>query len=342
MSISYRVAILGSTGYVGIELVKILSKHPKVKINFLGTESKNNQNINHINDKIIDDNLPLLELNINFDPLNFDCVFLALPHGISSKYVKNFYGKIKIIDLSADFRMDTAIKYQKDYGNNHLCLDLLNEFIYGIPEINKEKIINHSNIAIPGCYPTSILLPLIPVLKNNLIDENIIIDSKSGYSGAGKGFNIKNITNSDNNNFYNYNTFNHRHIAEITQELDKVSKFPVNISFNPHILPVFRGMMSSIYCNLKKGKTIEDLEEVLSLFSSESHFIRLLNKNDRSDFYLIQNNNYCYIKVYHDPKKSQILIVSLIDNLIKGAAGQATQCFNISFNLNETLGLENI
>ncbi|SVE34490.1 uncharacterized protein METZ01_LOCUS487344, partial [marine metagenome] len=235
MSKSIKVAVLGSTGYVGLDLVKILNQHPYVKINFLGCENHPNTEIKHIDNRIINQNLPKLKLNKEFNSSNSDVVFLALPHGISHKYVKNFYKKIRIIDLSADFRLDNLSTYISNYDNDHTCPSLLNKFIYGLPEFNKEKIKNNENISIPGCYPTSVLLALIPLIKENLLLENgIIIDSKSGYSGAGKKFNLKQIINDKNNNFYNYNTNQHRHICEIRQELNKCSVKKINFSFNPH------------------------------------------------------------------------------------------------------------
>ena len=187
-----KVAILGSTGYVGREIVNILINHPHVRINFLGSENINN--INHLNVKEKKEyiNLPQLSLNKNFNPSNSDAVFLALPHGVTHQYVKKFFKKINIYDLSADFRLDSLEVYEKNYGS-HSCPEILKEFTYGLFEINKKKINNKNknknknNISIPGCYPTSILLPLIPLIKNNLINtNNIIIDSKSGFSGAGK------------------------------------------------------------------------------------------------------------------------------------------------------------
>ena len=329
-----KVAVLGATGYVGIELVKILINHPNVKINFLGCDNILNQNIKNIN-------LPNYSLNKDFQPCDSDVVFLALPHGISHTYVKRYFKKIMIIDLSADFRLDSLEIYKNNYDNSHSCPDILNEFIYGLFEINKEKLYNYKNIAVPGCYPTSILLPLIPIIKNNLIDtHNIIIDSKSGYSGAGKKFDLKNIKNSNDLNFYNYNTNNHRHICEIQQELNKCTKEKVNFSFNPHILPNYRGMMSTIYCDLKTNITKKDIISVLKNYYEKTFFIKIIDDEQRPDFFLIQNTNNCFIKIFDHHSNNRIIIVSIIDNLLKGAAGQAIQCFNHFFHFNESLALD--
>ena len=334
-----KVAVLGSTGYVGMELVKILNKHPNVIINFLGSESIQDTFLKNNNYEY--QNLPYLKDNNAFNVSSSEYVFLALPHSVSNKFVKNYFGKIKIIDLSADFRLDNYNSYKNNYGEDHLCKEYLSEFIYGLPEQNKDIISKSNNIAVPGCYPTSILLPLIPLLKNNLINlDNIIIDSKSGYSGAGKKFDLNNIKSKLDYNFYNYNTNSHRHIAEIKQELLKNSNNEkIEFSFNPHILPNYRGMMSSIYCDLKIGVNKEMVIDVLKSFEKNNYFIEIVDENKRLDFFSIQNTNYCKIKLYFVPNNNKIIIVSAIDNLIKGAAGQAVQCFNICENLSENISL---
>ena len=340
MTNTYTVAVLGSTGYVGLELVKILLNHPNIRINFLGCESSPNLNIFDFDHNIKNNYLPKLSLNKDFNPSNSDVVFLALPHGVSHTYVKKFFNKIIIIDLSADFRLDSIDTYLSNYNNNHSCPNLLDQFIYGLPEFYSENIVNKSNIAVPGCYPTSILLPLIPLLKNNLIKtNNIIIDSKSGYSGAGKKFDINNIKNSENFNFYNYNTNSHRHICEIQQELKKYTNDIINFSFNPHILPIYRGMMSTIYCDLQDGIYYKDLYNTLFNFSKDLIFVNFLEDDERADFFSVQNTNNCLIKLFKHHSDTKIIIVSLIDNLLKGAAGQAVQSLNIILNLDENLSL---
>tara|TARA_Y100001970_G_scaffold123320_1_gene152876 strand:+ start:390 stop:1418 length:1029 start_codon:yes stop_codon:yes gene_type:complete len=341
MSEKVSVAILGATGFVGLELIKILSRHPNVNLVFLGTENNPDTLIQDIDPELKLPNNPLTKLNENFNYSLADTVFLALPHGVSHKYVKSFHNKLQIIDLSADFRLDDIATYKKNYNENHSAPDLLKEFIYGLPEINKNKLDNKNNISIPGCYPTSILIPLISLLKNNIISsKNIIIDSKSGYSGAGKKFDLKNIKNLQDYNFFNYNTNSHRHICEISQELKKNSKSnEVLFSFNPHILPNFRGMMSTIYCDLLKGITKKDVIKCFNDLANQNHFVRFIEDNERADFFSIQNTNNCILKIFDNYDSSKIIIVSLIDNLIKGAAGQAVQCFNLSKGFEESLAL---
>ncbi|MDC0141014.1 N-acetyl-gamma-glutamyl-phosphate reductase [Pelagibacteraceae bacterium] len=340
MSEKISVAILGSTGYVGLELVKILSKHPNVDIVFIGTEKSPNISIQKLDSGIGISNIPNTQLNRDFDYNIADTVFLALPHSISNEYVKLFYNKIQIIDLSADFRLDDYEIYKENYGINHSCPTLLKNFIYGLPEFNRNKLVNSKNIAVPGCYPTSILIPTIPLFSNNLIKgSNLIFDSKSGHSGAGKNFDKENIKKSNDYNFYNYNTNQHRHICEIRQELEKKHKKEVLFSFNPHILPNFRGMMSTIYCDLNDGIKENDVIKCFEKLDSENYFIDFKDDDQRADFFLVQNTNKCVLKIFKHYDDSKIIVVSLIDNLQKGAAGQAVQCFNLSKGFEESSGL---
>ena len=341
MTKKVSVAILGSTGFVGLELVRILSKHPNVNITFFGTENNPDKLLKDIDPSIDLSNNPSTKLNANFDSSKVDTVFLALPHGASHKYVKSFYDKVQIIDLSADFRLDEIEIYERNYNEKHSAPNLLKDFFYGLPEINKNILSNKKNIAVPGCYPTSILIPLIPLLKNNIIDsKNIIIDSKSGYSGAGKKFDLLNIKNSKDFNFFNYNTNTHRHICEIRQELNKNTKSSeVLFSFNPHVLPNFRGMMSTIYCDLLSDINKSDVINCFNDMSNKNQFINFIQNDQRADFFSIQNTNNCILKIFDHYDSSKIIIVSLIDNLIKGAAGQAVQCFNLSQGFDESSAL---
>ena len=339
MSEKISVAILGSTGYVGLELVKILSKHPNVDIVFIGTEKSPNISIQKL-DSSISSSIPNTQLNRNFDCNTADTVFLALPHSVSNEYVKLFYDKIQIIDLSADFRLDDYEIYKENYGTNHSCPTLLKDFIYGLPEFNRNDLVNSKNVAVPGCYPTSILIPTLPLLSNNLIkSSNLIFDSKSGYSGAGKKFDKANIKSVIDYNFFNYNTNQHRHICEIRQELEKKHNKEVLFSFNPHILPNFRGMMSTIYCDLNGGVNQSDVISCFEQLDSQNYFVDFKNDEIRADFFLVQNTNKCVLKIFKHYNDSKIIIISLIDNLLKGAAGQAVQCFNLSKGFDESSGL---
>ena len=323
-----------------MELVKILSKHPNVDIVFIGSEKSPNISIQKLDSSISSSNIPNTQLNRDFDCNTADTVFLALPHSVSNEYVKLFYDKIQIIDLSADFRLDDYEIYKENYGTKHSCPTLLNDFIYGLAEFNRSELVDSKNIAVPGCYPTSILIPTLPLLSNNLIkSSNLIFDSKSGYSGAGKKFDKANIKSMIDYNFFNYNTNQHRHICEIRQELEKKHKKEVLFSFNPHILPNFRGMMSTIYCDLNEGINQSDVIKCFEQLGSQNYFINFINDELRADFFLVQNTNKCVLKIFKHYDDSKIIIISLIDNLLKGAAGQAIQCFNLSKGFDEFSGL---
>ena len=221
-----------------------------------------------------------------------------------------------------------------------MAVKLIKNSIYAIPEFVKKNIHKYRIIANPGCYPTSIQIPLIPLIKKKLINiNNLTIDSKSGYSGAGKNlekkFKHKNLYHST----FAYSTKYHRHISEIDQEFKKYTKKNIKFTFNPHILPNFRGMMSTIYCDLKEGVKKENIEKCFEDLDSNNHFINFIQNDERADFFHVQNTNMCILKMFNHYDSSKIIIVSLIDNLQKGAAGQAVQCFNISQGLEESLGL---
>ena len=340
MTKKVSVAILVSTGFVGLELVKILSTHPHVDITFVGSENNPNSSINEFSKSIDSQNIPLTQLNKDFDYNKADTVFLALPHGVSNKFASLYYDKIKIIDLSADYRLDDFEIYKKNYGDDHSSPNLFKYFIYGLPEFKKKSLYKHNNISIPGCYPTSILMSTLPLLKNKLIKtSNIIIDAKSGYSGAGKNFDLKNIKNLVDYNFYNYGTNNHRHICEIRQELEKVSDSEVLFSFNPHILPNFRGMMSTIYCDLRAGVSKKDIIDCYKQLDKDNLFVNFIQNDSKADFFLVQNTNNCFLKLFDHYDSNKLILVSLIDNLQKGAAGQAVQCFNLSYGFDEDTAL---
>ena len=336
-----KVAILGSTGYVGIELVKILSLHPNVVINFLGSENTYNKEISSFDSNLKKFEHPLIKSNQDFNPSISDVVFLALPHGISNKYVKNYINKIKIIDLSADFRLSNLETYNESYQNKHSCPEFLKEFIYGLSEIYRNQLINAPNIAIPGCYPTSILLPLIPLLKNNIVEsKNIIIDSKSGYSGAGRGVHKK----FKNKNLYEtlsvYGIKIHRHNSEIQQELDNETGSKVEFNFTPHLSPMFRGILTTIYCNVTKNNNINSIIASLKKFYKNEIFVKITKKNLPISTNDVINTNKCLISVCESKSKKQLIILSAIDNLIKGGGGQAIQNMNLLFNFKKNMGLQ--
>ncbi len=338
-----NVAVIGATGYTGLDLVLILSKHPKVKVKYLCASKNLGKNINFF-DKRIKKKLPIISSVKKVDWKSLDLVFLSLPNGEAQKLINKIFlinNNLKFIDLSADFRISNSKIYEKNYKLKHKAKNLIKNSIYSLPEFSKNKVKNFRIISNPGCYPTSIQIPLIPLIKKNLIKtKNITIDSKSGYSGAGKNlerkFTHKNLYSST----FAYSTKNNRHICETEQELLKYTKKKVIFSFNPHLLPTFRGILSSIYVNSQKGKSASYLRNYLFKFYKKSKFIKVLKINKSLGSGNVLNTNNCEISICETKIKNKFIIFSAIDNLIKGASGQAIQNMNLMYSFPENLGLK--
>lgn len=338
-----NIAVVGATGYTGLELVHLLSKHPKVRIINLCATKNLGKKISNF-DKRIKKKLPVISSVNRINWSKIDIVYLSLPNGEAQKLVKKLFYKfkhLKFIDLSADFRIKNLNEYFKNYKLKHKAKELLKYSCYGISELSKKQILNCRIIANPGCYPTSIQQALIPLIRKNLIDlNNISIDSKSGYSGAGKNFEKK---FGHKNLFYStfaYNVKLHRHTAEIEQELKKYSNKNIEFTFNPHLIPTFRGILSTIYISTRKKNSIKKIFKELKRFYKNSKFVKILRLNSEIGSGNVINTNNCEISVCKTREKNRIVIFSAIDNLIKGAAGQAVQNMNLLHDFKETLGLK--
>ena len=336
-----NVVVAGATGYVGLDLVNLLSRHPFVKINYLCAKRNIGKKINFF-DRRIKKKLPKISNIKKVDWKKIDLLFLSLPNGEAQKIIKKLYFKfnnLKFIDLSADFRLKNTSIYKRNYKKNHNAKNLISKSIYSISELKSKEIRNYRIISNPGCYPTSIQIPLIPLIKKNLIStKNIIIDSKSGYSGAGKNYKKKFNYKNFNSSTYAYSVNYHRHIAEIDQELKKF-KTDINFTFNPHLIPTFRGILSSIYINKKKNTSPEIITRALQSFYKNERFVKILKSNSPLGTGNVINTNNCEISVCSTLDKNKVIILSAIDNLIKGAAGQAIQNMNLAFNYNQKVGL---
>ncbi len=338
-----KVAVIGATGYTGLDLVLLLSKHPKVRIKYLCATKNIGKKISFF-DKRIKKKLPKITSSKKINWNDLDLIFLSLPNGEAQKIIKKIYSinkKLKFIDLSADFRIYNLRTYEKNYKIIHKAKSLAKKALYSIPELTKKSIKNFRIISNPGCYPTSVQIPLIPLIKKDLIDiNNIIIDSKSGYSGAGKNlekkFNHKNLYSST----FAYNTKSHRHICEIDQELYKFTRKKIKFIFNPHLLPTFRGILTSIYVKTKKKNSANNLRNELIKFYKKDKFIKILKLNTPIGSGNVLNNNNCEISVCETKFKNKIIILSAIDNLVKGASGQAVQNMNLLYEFSENLGLK--
>ena len=341
MKDSLKIAIAGATGYTGLELTKILSTHPKVKIQYLCAQKSIGKTISIFDKTLKKRELPKISKieKINWKKINV--LFTALPNGEAQKIAKKIPKNIILIDLSADFRLQNPKSYKKWYGVEHKSKELINKSIYAITEFTRKKIKNYNIISCPGCYPTSIQIPLIPLIKMNMINvKKIIIDSKSGYSGAGKNIKKKFSYNNLFNSVSAYGVGSHRHMAEIDQELSKFSKKKINAFFTPHLIPMFRGILSTIYIETKKKYKAKSIYEALKKYHKNNFFIRMAKFNEPIGTGDVINTNFCKLSVCKDRVTNKVIIISTIDNLIKGASGQAVQNMNIAHNFNETLGLK--
>jgi len=340
MKDSLNIVVAGATGYIGLELIKILSKHPKVKISYLCATKSIGRSIYFFDKNITKKNLPKITKIKKVDWNNIDVIFAALPNGEAQKIAKIIPEHTRLIDLSADFRLDDYKVYKKWYGIDHKSKKLISKSIYAITEFSKKKIEKYKIISCPGCYPTSVQIPLIPLIKKKLINtKNIIIDSKSGYSGAGKKikqkFKFKNLFKSVSA----YGVGFHRHMAEIDQELSKVSKDDIKVFFTPHIIPMFRGILSTIYLETRENVGAKKIYEFLKKYHKDNFFVKIAKYNTPIGTGEVINTNYCNISVCENRKNNNVIIISTIDNLIKGGSGQAVQNMNIAFKMRETLGL---
>ncbi len=335
-----NVLIAGSTGYIGVELTKILVNHKNVNIKYLCGSSSIGKKISFYDKSLKKYKLPKI---IRFQKkllVDVDVVFTALPNGESQKISNLLLKKNTLIDLSADFRLKKSSHYLKWYKIKHKAKSMIKKSIYALPEIKRHKIKNKKIISCPGCYPTSILLPLIPLLKKKLIsNNNIIIDSKSGYSGAGRGvhkkYNKKNLYES----LSAYGIAKHRHNSEIQQELDLNTGKKNYFDFTPHLTPMFRGILTTIYIDLKKGVSVNRINTVLNNYYKKEIFVNIAKQDTLLSTNDVINTNNCLISVCKSKKKSKVIILSVIDNLIKGGSGQAVQNMNIMYNFEESEGL---
>ena len=336
-----NVLVAGSTGYIGIQLIKLLIRHKNVNIKYLCGNSSIGKYISVYEKSLINKNLPKI---VKFDEAylkNIDLIFTALPNGEAQKISNNLLKHNVLIDLAADFRLQKASSYLKWYKQKHKSVRNIKNSIYSLPEITGEEVKKYNIIGCPGCYPTSILLPLIPLIKKNLIEtNNIIIDSKSGYSGAGRGVHKKYKDKNLYESLSAYGVGFHRHNSEIEEMLTKYTMKKISFTFTPHLIPMFRGILSTIYINLKKGVTINKLQKTLSSKYSAAKFVKILKVGKLISTNDVINSNNCYISILKTKYKNRIIILSTIDNLIKGGAGQAIQNMNIKYGFNETKGLK--
>ena len=338
MSVSLNISILGASGFVGAELIKLCLSHPHININSMSANSQAGQKIILDTSVKLDDKYMLIN-EINFNEVDY--IFNCLPNINLHSLINSLPSHLRIIDLSADFRLDDINDYKQWYGFDHSSSDKNNDFIYGLSELNRKKIKDSINVANPGCYASSVLFPLLPLLSSQLIqNRNIIVDSKSGYSGAGKTKKTEELKLEVNENIRTYGVGDHKHIAEINQEMKRVSgDTAADVFFSANLIPVERGILSNIYINPSHGVSYDDIYNCLQNTYKGEKYIKILDPNEIPITKDVVNTNKIIIGLKKGYKEDVYCIVSALDNLLKGAAGQAMQNFNIMNSFDEVLGI---
>ena len=338
-----KVGIIGATGYAGGELVRILMGHKEVEIKWYGSRSYIDQKYAEVyqnmfeivDDVCMDDNMEALAEQV-------DVIFTATPQGFLAGVLnEGLLEKTKIIDLSADFRIKDVAVYEKWYKIEHKSPQFIGEAVYGLCEVNRDKVKNARLVANPGCYTTCSILTAYPLVKEGLIDpDTLIIDAKSGTSGAGRGAKLPNLFCEVNENIKAYGVAGHRHTPEIEEQLGYAAGEPVLINFTPHLVPMQRGILVTAYASLKKDVTYEEVKAVYDKYYNDEFFVRVLNKDVCPQTRWVEGSNFVDVNFKIDPRTKRIIMMGAMDNLVKGAAGQAVQNMNLIFGLPESEGLD--
>jgi len=339
-----RVGIIGATGYTGVELLRLLLRHPEVEVTALTSQKYAGIPIDQVFPSLMKHlQLKCEELNVDQISKKADFIFTAVPHKTAMEVVPLFHRQGKrIVDLSADFRFRNAAIYEKWY-QKHTSADLLPESVYGLPELHREKIRNAKIVGNPGCYPTGALIGLIPLVKKGMISlENIVIDSKSGVSGAGRDVVLESLFCEVNEGVKAYKIFAHRHTPEIDQELSRLAQKEIKVTFVPHLIPMDRGILSTLYVNLIRKMKTEELLHAIQDFYRGEPFIRVHPKGKLPNTKDVRGSNFCDLGVMVNESDGRGVIVTAIDNLVKGASGEAVQNMNVMLGYPETMGLDGL
>ncbi|WET06487.1 N-acetyl-gamma-glutamyl-phosphate reductase [Lentisphaerota bacterium ZTH] len=340
---SIKVAVVGAAGYSGEELLRLLARHNEAEVKVITSRKYAGQPVSDVFPRFWGSDLKFTAPDVKTIAAECDAAFLALPHGLATEYaVPLLKAGVKVIDISADFRLRSTSKYQEYYGEAHPAPELLKLAVYGMPERYREQIKNADLIACPGCYPTSSILPAAPLLKGGLVStEGIVVASMSGVTGAGRKVDLPYIFPECNESVKAYKPYGHRHLPEIEQEMAAAAgvDHEIAINFIPHLVPVNRGINSTILMNAAAGCSMEKIASAYEKAYGKEKFVRILPAGKCSDTKYVTMSNCCEIGYNYDPRTNKVILTSVIDNLTKGASGQALQCLNIMFGLEETSGL---
>jgi N-acetyl-gamma-glutamyl-phosphate reductase len=338
-----RAAVLGASGYTGADMIRLAALHPAIRITTLIAKGHAGQTLGQVFPHLASLALPALVSPEEADWEEVDVVFGGLPHGTAHSEIGKLPKRIKIIDMSADFRLHDAAAYAEWYGNAHSAPALLKDAVYGLTEHHRDKIATARLVACPGCYPTAVLLALLPLVKAKVIDtSDIIIDAKSGVSGAGRSLKQNNLFAEAGEGLSPYGIGNHRHVPEIEQELGLASGASVTVNFTPHLAPMSRGELCTCYVRMTGKARAADLRKALGAAYAGSPFVRIVEESVTPATQHVRGSNFCHIGVFEDRIPGRAIVVSAIDNLVKGSAGQALQNFNVMYGLAETTGLEQL
>ena len=343
-----KIGVLGASGYTGSELVRLLLRHPRADLVLLTADRRAGQEMRHVFQHFSPFPLPQLVAldGIDWATAGLDVVFCALPHATTQKVLKELLAKAqgtKVIDLSADFRLADTGAYAKWYGHEHHAPELQTEAVYGLSEIHRREIKRARLVANPGCYTTCAQLPLVPLIKAKAIDlDEIVIDAKSGMTGAGRAAKESMLFSEVSEGFNAYGVGGHRHMAELDQEFSLAAGREVVVSFTPHLVPMNRGILSTIYVRGKRGRTAEELHAILLKFYAKEPFVHVLPFGETPQTRHVRGSNMTFIGVAKDRQEGRAIIVSALDNLVKGASGQAIQNMNLVMGYPETMGLEQV
>jgi N-acetyl-gamma-glutamyl-phosphate reductase len=338
-----KVAIVGGTGYTGVELLRLLAAHPEVELSAITSRSEAGQ--------AVADMFPNLRGHVDLafcEPdqaglTDCDVVFFATPNGIAMQNVPALLDAgVRVIDLAADFRLKDPAEWAQWYGQPHACPDLLEEAVYGLPEVNRDAVAKARLVANPGCYPTAVQLGFLPLLENNLVDTSrLIADAKSGVSGAGRKANVGTLLGEASESFKAYAVPGHRHLPEIRQGLQRATDSAVGLTFVPHLTPMIRGIHATLYAEMT-AKAPDDLQQLYESRYANEPFVDVLPAGSHPETRSVRGANTCRLSIHRPQGGNTLVVLSVIDNLVKGAAGQAVQNMNIMFGLSETSGLNNI